>query len=334
MAEAASKFQPAYLVRRHEPTRLVRCGVWPAPILHRIVEIVAIAVLAIAQPSFAQRGGGGGMGGGSHGGGGGRVSGLGHSDVGGGHVTSGGGSRSPSVKGGNATKGGSIAAALRRFFGGSNSSSHPANTRAETRAMSSAATLVSRAVAQASLPPAFSHLRMNQAQVPIFEPTAGRTQQVRFLSMRSEVSAPPRPIGPPRRFYPIFFYGGYAPAFGFGFPFWGFDCFWFDCYAFNYDSYSAPWHYNGNPQSVMLLYLTSGAAREVTDYWVDGDTLRYIAQDGSEGEVRVSDVDVKRTSDANARVGFKFSLERTRRGMPLDRIEPPNSPGEPRPPES
>ena len=69
----------------------------------------------------------------------------------------------------------------------------------------------------------------------------------------------------------------------------------------------------------MLLYLNDGSAVEATDYWIEGDTLHYVSENGRENQIRINDLDIQRTTDANARVGFRFTLDRTQRGMPLDR---------------
>jgi hypothetical protein len=358
MAQAASRLQPERVLTQADLGSLAGCGHPRGSLLFGIAAIVAICMLAVAVPSsFAQHGGGGGGHVGS-GGGGGHFGGGGHSGGGGGHSSGGkSGHATGSASGARATKHGpglygvgantaspsgkpretGIGAAFRRFFGFSHSSSNSTNTRSEATATSSTGSLGNRAAAQASLPPAFSRLRLNPSPSPVLSDNAPISSgRAPFLVARPGVSAPPRPIGPRRRrFYPvgIGFYG-FAPAFGFGFgaPFFGFNCFWFDCFGFNFDyySYSAPWHYNVRPQATMLLYLTDGSAFEVTDYWVEGDTLRYIAEDGGGGEVPVSDVDVQRTTDANSRVGFRFNLDRTRRGTPLDRVQPPaNGPDEP-----
>jgi hypothetical protein len=123
----------------------------------------------------------------------------------------------------------------------------------------------------------------------------------------------PRPIPPPRHPpYPIGYGGdsGFYPAFDFDF----FDDFnWFGPWL--------PGIYTSNSQAppVMLLYLNDGSAAEANDYWIQGDTLHYVSENGRESQIRVSDLDIQRTTDANARVGFRFTLDRTRRGMPLDR---------------
>ncbi|HTS10599.1 MAG TPA: hypothetical protein VMH00_00645 [Candidatus Limnocylindrales bacterium] len=140
------------------------------------------------------------------------------------------------------------------------------------------------------------------------------------------MSAPPRPIWPhPRRFYP-FPYGGYG-GFGYGFyPGWGLG-FGFPFFGLGYWDWGYSYSTNSNlppqaSQPTMILYLTDGSAYEVTDYWVTGDTLNYVTDGGKRGAISLRDLDLRRTIDANARLGMKFSLDRTARGRPLDRIEP------------
>jgi hypothetical protein len=407
MIQAASKFQCESILTRREATRLAECSRARGSVFLRVAGIAALGMIAMASPSFAQRGGGGGgshggggMGGGGHFGGGG--GGAHSSGVGGGHVSGGssgrvsggvshaGGSRSGSrgssgaiASGGHlgpsesaAKSGGTgIGGAFRRLFGISHSSSKGPDV-AKVGTSSAESSVVTRAAAQASLPPAFSRLRLNgSAATSLNDGAAIRSERTAFVTARPAITAPPRPIGPrPRRFNPIFF-GGFAPfgfgyGFGFGSPFFGLNCFYFNCFGFNsfgygpfgygpfgynyfgynnfgynnfgynnfgFDSFdpyssSSPSHYNTNLQPAMLLYLTSGSAFEVTDYWVEGDTLHYKAENGGSGEVPVSDVDVQRTTDANGRVGFRFNLDRARKGTPLDRVEAPtNQPDEPQP---
>jgi hypothetical protein len=361
MAQSVLKLQSERVLARCDPGSSACGRPLHGSLLLRFAGIVAASMLAVALPSFAQHGGGGGHGGGSggHFGGGGG----GHLGGGSGHSSSGkAGHASGSVSAAHATKHGpafgeganmeaaagkpretGIGTALQHFFGFLHSSLHATNTLTAATSSAAAASVVDRAAVQASLPPAFGRLRLNQIPAGrLSENLPVRSERTDFLSVRPAVSAPPRPIGPrPRRFYPvgIGFYGVFVPAFGFGFgaPFFGFNCLWFDCFGFNFDyySYSAPWRYNVQAApATMLLYLTDGSAFEMTDYWVDGDTLRYISEDGGESEVRVSDVDVQRTTDADARVGFRFTLDRTRRGTPLDRIESPTSqPDEPQSPQ-
>jgi len=399
MIQAASKFQCESILTRREATRLAECSRARGSVFLRVAGIAALGMIAMASPSFAQRGGGGGshggggMGGGGHFGGGG--GGAHSSGVGGGHVSGGssgrvsggvshaGGSRSGSrgssgaiASGGHlgpsesaAKSGGTgIGGAFRRLFGISHSSSKGPDV-AKVGTSSAESSVVTRAAAQASLPPAFSRLRLNgSAATSLNDGAAIRSERTAFVTARPAITAPPRPIGPsPRRFNPIFF-GGLAPfGFGFGSPFFGLNCFYFNCFGFNsfgygygpfgygpfgynyfgynnfgynnfaFDSFdpyssSSPSHYNTNLQPAMLLYLASGSAFEVSDYWVEGDTLHYKAENGGSGEVPVTDVDVQRTTDANGRVGFRFNLDRARKGTPLDRVEAPtNQPDEPQP---
>lgn len=175
----------------------------------------------------------------------------------------------------------------------------------------------------------FNHIRLRGA------PAAPKLTGSATLARISFVALPQpglrhRPKPPfPRRFQPVYGgsyyweYGGYSPGFWFGFPFYfGFDYFG-SCACCTYNQPVAP---------TMFLYLTDGSALEVTDYWVDGDTLYYTTESGRHGNVLVSDVDLQRTSDANARLGFRFTLDRTQPGLPLDRIELEIPSGQPDPP--
>jgi hypothetical protein len=404
MIQAASKFQCESILTRREATRLAECLRARGSVFLRVAGIAALGMIAMASPSFAQRGGGGGAH--SSGVGGGHVSGGSSGRVSGG-VSHAGGSRSGSpgssgaiASGGHlgpsesaAKSGGTgIGGAFRRLFGISHSSSKGPDV-AKVGTSSAESSVVTRAAAQASLPPAFSRLRLNgSAAASLNDGAAIRLDRTAFVTARPAITALPRPIGPsPRRFDPIFF-GGFAPfgfgyGFGFGSPFLGLNCFYFNCFGFNsfgygygpfgygpfgynnfgynnfgynnfgynnfgynnfgynnfgynnfgFDSFdpyssSSPSHYNTNLQPAMLLYFTSGSTFEVTDYWVEGDTLHYKAENGGSGEVPVSDVDVQRTTDANGRVGFRFNLDRARKGTPLDRVEAPtNQPDEPQP---
>jgi hypothetical protein len=145
-----------------------------------------------------------------------------------------------------------------------------------------------------------------------------------------EISAPPRPIPPhPRWRYPYYppGYGCYACGFDFGLGF-GLPLFYF-----GYWDWSPPfWH--GSTQSTvsMLLYMQDGSALEVTDYWVDGDVLDYVTVDRTNGSFAVPTLDLQRTIDANARVGLKFTLDRTQRGKPFERVrEQPDPASQPQP---
>ena len=95
--------------------------------------------------------------------------------------------------------------------------------------------------------------------------------------------------------------------------------------CFGYFSWCGPplasWNYTSTLQApaVMLLYMNDGSAVEATDYWLKGDTLHYVAQDGREHQIPLSDLNTQRTTDANDRLGFRFTLDRAHRGgAPLD----------------
>jgi hypothetical protein len=134
----------------------------------------------------------------------------------------------------------------------------------------------------------------------------------------------------PRRFRPIGVYGGgywgywgYSPDLWFGLPFF---------FDFGYFNWSPCSPCSGSVAQAMLLYLNDGSALEIMDYWVEGDTLYYVRDDGRRGSVLLGDVDVQRTTEADARLGFRFILDRTQRGLPLDRIEPEVPPAQVNPP--
>src|SRR4029077_13902022 len=99
---------------------------------------------------------------------------------------------------------------------------------------SAESSVVTRAAAQASLPPAFSHLRLNGSAA---------TSLNDGVTARPAITAPPRRIGPsPRRFNPIFF-GGFAPfGFGYGFGFtsfgYGYGPFGYGPFGYNYLGYN------------------------------------------------------------------------------------------------
>lgn len=325
MARAARNSPPRYSLDSHSG------DVWRArwyalgSASLTIGALIFSGMLAIAPPALAQRGGGDG--GGSHGGGGGSHSGGG---FGGGRSHSGGnGGRSYSASrsgggfGGNApyrSNGTDVISVLRRVFGFSHASTD--SSARSTIAPDSSVALIYRAAEQASLPPAFSHIRLGESSSPAVDTrVSNRTPRASLVAARPPVGVPRRPIWPRHPPYPIVYggYGGFYPAFGFGFGF----PFFFDYFDnFNWFGPGLPYgNYTRNSQApaVMLLYLNDGSAVEATDYWIEGDTLHYVSENGRESQVRVSDLDIQRTTDANARVGFRFTLDRTRRGTPLDR---------------
>ncbi len=123
--------------------------------------------------------------------------------------------------------------------------------------------------------------------------------------MPPRVGAGPPPI--------VYYYAWYWPSYDFGFPFF---------YDFGYFGYGLTpcWTCSRPAAPAMIVYLTDGSALEVIDYWVQGDTLYYVTESGKHGSVALANVDVQRTTAADARLGFKFNLDRTEPGLPLDPI--------------
>ena len=162
-----------------------------------IRALVFAGILAIAFPSFAQHGGGGG---GGHGGGGGFGGGSHSGGRGGGsHSGSGGGAayRGSAFRGSNGVRsvgrlesasyaGGrretGLGGALRRFFGGSRGSTNSAWLHDSSMAP------IYRSAAQASIPAAFSQVRLgaNNSRLP------DRTLYANLTQARPPVSEPPR----------------------------------------------------------------------------------------------------------------------------------------------
>lgn len=219
-------------------------------------------------------------------------------------------------------------AAVRRFLG---LTDRPAGNRAVTKEKSSLDSVhlaATGAAVRTRLPPSFSHLRLSSFPASFSGTTssAGRRSQI-YGRPLPDLLAQPRPPHP-RRFRPIGIYGGgygYGPGFGFGFGFpFFFDLSYFDCC-----SLFAPGPVNSDATPALFLYLNDGSAVEVTDYWVEADMLDYVTEDGKQGTVPIASLDVQRTTEANARVGLKFTLDRTQRGTPLDRIVPPPAPEQP-----
>jgi hypothetical protein len=305
------------------------------------IVLITASMFALAPSSFAQRGGGGGGGGGgSHGGGGsvggGASSGGGGWSGGGGHASGGGGSSSHSSGGGSRGSSGAaraiggrsgssgagragswsgtgksakagrptgFGAALRRFFGFSPAAKSTEGALGAGNAM----------FAGEKLPPSFGHVQLAKSPVALSE----------VKSVRPDIAAPPRPIPPhPRHgpYYPPYgCYGcgvgvGFGLGFGFGFP----------LFDFGYvDWYPGLWQQPATSSVTdMLLYLNDGSALEVADYWVQGDTLNYVTDDGKEGTIAVKDLDLQRTVDSNQRLGLKFTLDRTQRGRPFEHVDP------------
>jgi hypothetical protein len=278
--------------------------------------LIVAGALAAAPPSHAQRGGGSSAGGGHFGGGGtsssagggSRASGAG----GGGHATgarSGGSGKSsgPSTstgKGDSAVHQSGFGAAVRRFFGLAPASK--SRVREGPRQASGVGSSTSLPGKPGSgMPAVFSHVHLAHTPSAFDESS---------LSAKPAINAPPRPIRPhPRGPYPPgrCYTCGFDFGFGFGLP----------LFYSGYWDWSPPfWHGSTQSGPSMLLYMQDGSAFEVTDYWVEDDALNYVTVDGTEGSISVATLDLQRTIDANARVGLKFTLDRTRRGLSFERI--------------
>lgn len=346
-AQAAVKFPPRYSLSFHS------AGTWRArwhangSVFPAIGALVFAGMLAIALPVFAQHGGGGGggHGGGGWGGGGGHSGGGfggggSHSGSRGGAsaragafsngaMRSGGGLESPGGRTVDVTTGlARVGSAFGRFFGLSHASIKTGAVSAV--APDSGVALINRAAAQASLPPGFSRVQLQSSFLTGNSRVWDRTPRASLLSAPAAMSVPTRPIWPRHAPYPVPYpvsyggYGGFYPLFGFGFGSAFLDYFG----AFNW--FGPPlgsWNYNTTVKApdVMLLYLNNGSAVEASDYWFKGDTLHYVSENGRESQIPLNDLDIQRTTDANARLGFRFTLDRTHRGTPLDLS--PNSGG-------
>ena len=58
----------------------------------------------------------------------------------------------------------------------------------------------------------------------------------------------------------------------------------------------------------VLLYLKDGTVYPATQYWVSGSTVHYLVAYGGESTVAISDVDMQRTIEENAKRGVRFNL--------------------------
>lgn len=300
-----------------------------------IVLLFILGALAVASPSYAQRGGGSsassggghsGGGGSFGGGGGGHPSSAGTGSSGGGSHSAG-GSRgsSTSTSGGKADSAAhqsGFGAAVRRFLGLPSTPKARMTERSRAAGGGSPSTsFMGDRTAPSGVPAAFGHVHLTGTPSAFGE---GRPSAI------PAISAPPRPISPhPRWGYPYYppGYGCYACGFDFGFGF-GLPLFYF-----GYWNWSPPlWHASTQSTASVLLYLQDGSAFEVADYWVDGDILDYVTVDGTKGSFTVATLDLQRTIDANARVGLKFTLDRTQRGKPFEKVgEQPDPGSQPQP---
>lgn len=318
----------------------------------RLIKLAGTAIvtgaLVLVPTSFAQRGGGssggggsagggahsgggasfGGGGGGSHSSGGGHASGTGSRSAGaGGHSTS----STSAERASNASHESGLGAAIRRFFGFSAASKSRVTqpVHGASSAGASNALLGNRASLEGNLPPAFGRVQLTRTPLAFGDlNSAAPREQAALQSPKPAVSAPPRPIWPrPPRFYPYYpgCYGGCGLGLGFGF---GFPLLYFGYW----DSTPSYQQYPTRTAAVMLVYLNDGSALELVDYWIDGDTMHYVTESGTESAVSVSDLDLQRTIDANARVGLKFTLDRRQRGQPFEKMsQQSDPPSQPRP---
>jgi len=287
MKQAVESYWPRHSVRLH-PVQFSSAVLTVRLPLFRTIRALAFAgMLAAAPPVFAQHGSGGGH---SDGGGGGGFSSS-HSSGGEASYSGGSGSHSSSQ----------IAGASRGARGGTQSDGRFESVSVIGEKHDTGSGGAIRRFF------GFSHLwSATTLARPIFWPRCP------FSPGCYGGSAPP------------IFYGGYAgfyPALGFGY---GFGCplFWDSsnypaCIdpalpALNCATTSSP--------AAMLLYMNDGSAADVTDYWANGGTFHYISQDGHEHLIPLTGLNIQRTSDANARLGFRFTLDRTQPGTQLDRI--------------
>jgi hypothetical protein len=59
----------------------------------------------------------------------------------------------------------------------------------------------------------------------------------------------------------------------------------------------------------ILLYLKDGTMLVASDYWVVDGQLHYVVRYGSENTISMSQVDLRRTTDENAKRGVHFNLK-------------------------
>jgi hypothetical protein len=59
----------------------------------------------------------------------------------------------------------------------------------------------------------------------------------------------------------------------------------------------------------VLIYLKDGTTYAASDYWVAGGKLHYYVDYSGEASVDMSDFDLQRTVDENAKRGIKFTLK-------------------------
>lgn len=84
----------------------------------------------------------------------------------------------------------------------------------------------------------------------------------------------------------------------------------------------APAESSGEPsaatQPEVALFLKDGSVYAISDYWLAGGELHYVTNYGGENSLDLSQIDLQRTVDANARRGVPFLL----RPAPVDSPQP------------
>lgn len=59
---------------------------------------------------------------------------------------------------------------------------------------------------------------------------------------------------------------------------------------------------------VTLLQMRDGSMYGLTEYWIEGEELHYLTTYGSDGSVRIRDIDFEQTAKLNADRGVDFVL--------------------------
>jgi hypothetical protein len=89
----------------------------------------------------------------------------------------------------------------------------------------------------------------------------------------------------------------------------------------------APSPSDGDTVAPVLLYLKDGSVYSASVYWVEGSKLHYILTSGTQNAVDLSEVDVQRTADENAKGGVRVSLKpRPGPSAPSSETPSPNTP--------
>jgi hypothetical protein len=301
-----------------------------------VAALALVAGLVVCpMPAAAQHGGGGG----GHAGGGGHIGGGGSHSAGSAHGGSTGAVRGPSAGMGGFSRGGVVAA-----HGGpssivSTSWQNPATheitrfgmPRTSDSPLMGPATGMHSAL-RARIGPAFGM----RPEIPrVFVPFGFNRFGDRFFFGGGCFGG----------FFPAFC-GGFGPGFfgagfGWGSPWlWGWDDDGFGEFQnYGYPYYPSmdaeiqgnvdnqPQYYESAPYSygmeypppeqpnqtagdakIMLLYLTDGTVYALTNYWVADGKLHYVTQYGGENAIDMSQVDIQKTVDVNAKRGVSVTL--------------------------